>query len=208
MSITDMINSQPRNDGQIIPGVYITMTSRNPDKPGWLYIGTKLSGPMLQYQPHDAVGVYDGTQYQTSWLDGAWTPIYSWGNYGRNYSCGGQWSTQTCNLHPAVRDQTRRDCKSDCSAEAGGPFSPLPDEITGNELGVGISVSGAGDNIFSDHYLGWTVWYPSAKEAIGARLTPAGITGAKLPQASKTHLFSHEGSSVALLLKLVRVYSL
>ena len=209
MSVAEMINSQHRGDGQIISGVYITMTYRD-NTLIWLYVGTKASGPMLQYQP-DVNGVYDGKKHvdltgdnvdagvvpdRNLWPDGAWTPIYSRGDYRRNYACGGHWSGHTRNLHPAVGDQTRHDRKSECLVADGGALLRLPDGIKGN-----VSVTKC------DCSLGWPVWYPSAREAIDARLTPTEIASAKLPQASKTHLIPHEDSSVALLHELIEIYN-
>ena len=212
MSVIDMINAQQRDDGQIIPGVFISMTYQG-DKLIWLYIGTKLSGPILQYSP-DPNDLYDGTKRiktndddfiegdltllsdSGQWDNGAWTPLYSRGNYKRNYACGGHWSSQTRNLHPSVGDQTRRDQQSECLI-VGDKMQPLPKGVKGEVTTTSIDCS-----------LGWAVWYPSARDALNARLTPDEITEANLPEITKKHLLPHEIDSTTLLRELIDLYKL
>jgi hypothetical protein len=42
-----------------------------------IYVGSKYHGPIL------------------SWYDGQWTNLYSHGNFGHNYACGGNWSADS-----------------------------------------------------------------------------------------------------------------
>lgn len=184
----------------------------------WLYIGTQASGPMLQYQP-DALDAYDGEKrvtrdvihcdlfdqdntdnddlIRTGWSDGAWTPIYSRGDFGRNYSCGGHWSGHSRSLHPAVGDQAQRDKTAECIILDGGGIVALPDGIKGD-----ITVT------CTDCSLQWAVWYPTAADALAARLTADEIAESKLPQITKDHLITHEQSSMELLRELAEIYKL
>lgn len=204
VSVQELISNQKRRDGQIIPGVYISMTYRADGLLVWLYIGTQASGPMLQYQP-DALDAYDGEKWvtrdiihcRTGWSNGAWTPIYSRGDFGRNYSCGGHWSGHSRSLHPAVGDQTRRDKAAECLVLDGGAIVALPDGIKGDIAATSFDCS-----------LQWAVWYQTAADALAARLTADEIAESKLPQITKDHLITHEQRSMELLRELAEIYKL
>ena len=65
----------------IVPGVEVAFESYvDGERAGTIfciYIGTKWHGPVL------------------SWRDGCWTNLYSNGNYGKNFVCGGTWSSSS-----------------------------------------------------------------------------------------------------------------
>lgn len=145
-----------------------------------IYIGTRLAGPILQY---DAASEdkWDGSAHRH--MQGAWTPVYSRGDYGRNYSHGGHWSGHTNNLLTSIgvaplhqpKDMT---CELGCF---GGEIISLPGEIKGDISMMDLDCSGS-----------WAIWYPSAIVALRARLSPAEIQKANLPPKTKIHLGLNE----------------
>ena len=95
--------SQPP-DGQIGDGIYIAYEWRDDPVDGDLvriYIGTKQAGPILQYVS-DGHGLWDGHN-RRDFEGGAWTPLYSHGNYGHNYPCGGTWTGHSLGIHPSIQ---------------------------------------------------------------------------------------------------------
>jgi hypothetical protein len=160
--IETFIKINKRPDGQIAEGVYISI--RYNSETGQLvnfWLGTPELGPMLAYHERDG-----------------WTPIYSRGDYGKNYSCGGHWSSQNRNLlktrligKPGTGDVTAEILIAD------GNIIPLPDGIQGDVRMTDIDCSGS-----------WTVFYPSARAAIMAKLTLGEIEKSGLPVRTKKHL--------------------
>jgi hypothetical protein len=163
--------AQKRKDGQISEGVYIAMQyDADSVELVRLFIGTPETGPMLQFddRPFDtARGCYS--------ING-WTPIYSRGNFGRNYSHGGNWSGHSRNLttsrligEPPAGDSVSEAVVSD------GDVIPLPKcGIKGDISATSIDCSGS-----------WSVFFETAKEALDDMLTGDEIKTAKLPEQSK-----------------------
>jgi hypothetical protein len=142
-----------------------------------IYFGSKTNGPMLQY-----------------YADSGWTNLYSRGNFGRKYACGGNWSSQTKNL----KGYKGKDKDVELMLDDAGNNIPLPDGIKGDITMTDIDCSGS-----------WTIWYPTAKEAVKARLTLSEINGAPLPAQSKLHLAANETNKVlSALIDVIEAYEL
>lgn len=163
-----------------------------------IYLGTRQSGPTLQYDaPSDYSDVpnyemagkalphpsqhYDGNDHVTM-PDGAWTPIYSRGDYGRRYAYGGHWSGHCRSLHRSIASRCR-------------PTVSKVSEIILTDDGLiemppGIDTSLTMTDI--DCSKAWAIWYPTAMEAMDARLSRDEIVDASLPVKSRTHLIQTE----------------
>jgi len=185
---------------QIGDGVYIAYQWTD-GKLTRLYIGTKQCGPMLQYDLYDpkdygqgvdvtiadtVTSVLQGTHYdgndQRYFLAGGWTNLYSRGNYGKNYSHGGNWSGHTKNLiNPNWK---HKDKKSELLA-LGDDIITLPKGIKGNVQQIEMDCSGS-----------WSIFYDSALDALNNRATSEQLTNAVLPIQSKTHLIINQTSEV------------
>jgi hypothetical protein len=209
--VMHLINSQKLRDGQITPDVYIAMECRN-DELIRLYIGTKESGPMLQYEP-DVDGKFFGTADQTEedeydeiarFGGGAWTPLYSRGDYKKNPSHGGHWSGHTKNLHPSVattwsgKQEHRGDIETSLLVMPGGEVASLPYGIGGGDI----------KEIDIDCSPGWVIWYESAEKAMAERLSEMDICEARLPEKSIRHLFLNEESSRLKIAELIEAFDL
>ena len=205
-----LIASQKRSDGQIIEGVYISMAYRESGKLITLYVGTKESGPMLQYEP-DGKCRYTGEELteaeelelEKKFSAGVWTPIYSRGDYKRNYACGGHWSGHTKNLHPSIgttwsgKQEHLGDQKAELLVLDGGPVVNLPPGIKGDVTIRSIDCSPS-----------WVIWYKTAEEAMRNRLKVNEISEARLPEESKQHLIQHEDESAEIVNDLIAIYDL
>lgn len=51
-----------------------------------IYVGSKYHGPML------------------AWYEGKWGNLYSRGNYGKNYACGGNWSSDSKKRYTTIAE--------------------------------------------------------------------------------------------------------
>lgn len=164
-----------------------------------IYLGTRQSGPFLQYDapddfadipayevmgkslPHPSLN-YDGNAH-VKMPDGAWTPIYSRGDFGKRYAFGGHWSGHYRGLHPHIMASYR---------PTRGKSAPilLTDDNRIMILPGGVDTGLTMHEI--DCSVGWTIWFPTAREAMQARLTVAQIREAKLPPKSVNHLILTE----------------
>lgn len=131
-----------------------------------LYLGSKASGPMLQY------------------TDQGWTNCYSRGDFGRKYAHGGHWSGHTPNLHPRLSISTR-DEKYEMLIDGGGNKIILPNGIKGDIEVTEIDCSGS-----------WTIWYPTARQCVMMRIKNSEITQSSLPDVTKRHLLLAETDHV------------
>jgi hypothetical protein len=164
-----------RPDGKIGAGVYVAY-QRCGDKLIRMYIGTDTGGPILQYEFNGA-GKWDGAK-TLDYPTGAWTPLYSHGNFGRNCACGGTWSSHTLHvIGHAARPPV--DC-GDLLALGDNDMIALPRGIKGDVNVQSISCEG-----------GWAIWFATASEALAARLTPPQVQSANLPNRAK-ELLKHE----------------
>ena len=215
--VSALIDSQKRRDGQIMAGVYVAMEYCSSELIR-LYIGTKESGPMLQYEADGNDGFTRACRYSGEDLSeeeedelrdrfsgGCWTPIYSRGDYRKNYSHGGHWSGHTKNLHPSVgvtwsgKQEHRGNIVTDLIAlpENGG-LAELPYGVSGGDI----------KQIDIDCSPGWVIWYDSAKKAMDNRLSEIEICEARLPEKSIRHLFPNEESSRAKIAELIEAFDL
>ena len=202
--ISDLINHQKRPDGQIIPGVFIAMSyDVNTRQLINLFVGTKQSGPMLQFND-DGSGLYSGRGrdlQDSHFPDGGWTNAYSNGNYGKNYSHGGTWSGHTKSLHPSIAvswdgTQGREDIETELIG-IGDSLEPLPYGIKGDITQIDLDCSGS-----------WAIWHNTAHEALSARLTVEQLRESSLPDKAKKHLIPNEAASLELLWEFVNLYDL
>jgi hypothetical protein len=150
-----------------------------------MYIGTKAAGPILQYDA-DGSDKWDGAN-RRDFSRGAWTPIYSRGDYGKRYAFGGHWSGHNNNLLMSVGiDPLHK--SEDQSSEVillGGEIAVPPPGIARDATITDIDCSGS-----------WAIWYPSASQAIEARLAPEQVQQASLPEKNKVHLGHNETQHV------------
>ena len=182
-----IINKRP--DGKVCDGVYVAY-ERSGDKLIRMYIGTDTGGPVLQWDA-DGRGKWDGMQ-TIDFPAGAWTICYSRGNYGRNYACGGTWSSHT--LHVIGRAQRAPvDC-GDLLAVGQGDLLALPHGIKGDVNVQSISCDGS-----------WPIWFATASEALAARLTPEQVQSAILPAGAKENLHRE---NIAAVRELLEAYKL
>ena len=192
-------------DDRIGDGVYIAYQWSD-GKLVRLYLGTKQCGPMLQFDLYEndmyGKGVdvtvaetttsvtygthYDGKEHRY-FLAGAWTNIYSRGNFGKNYACGGNWSGHTKNLIDPLWQ--RKDVSKELLA-LGEDVITLPDGIKGNVQQTEMDCSG-----------GWSIFFESARQALEERLTVDKIEASSLPRQTKQHLLKNETENVIDALK-------
>jgi hypothetical protein len=200
-------------DDKIGDGVYIAYQWTD-GKLTRLYIGTKQCGPMLQYDlynPGDygqgvdvtiadtVTTVLHGTHYdgdsQRYFLAGAWTNLYSRGNYGRNYAFGGNWSGHTKNL---INPNWQRKDKTSELLTTGNDVITLPKGIKGNTQQIEMDCSGS-----------WSIFYDSASEALNNRLSIDKIQHTMLPALTKNHLQKNETpNDIDNLLDVIEAYNL
>lgn len=168
-------------DGQIAPGVFAAYAWAGAPIEGNLiriYIGSAEAGPVLQY---DASGrdLWDGRE-RRDFPGGAWTPIYSRGDFGKCPSHGGHWSGHCATLHPAiVRDWESRD-KSEDLLVCEDALISVPEGMGMGDINLTeIDCTGS-----------WPIWYPTAFIAHRHRLSYVQIAAAKLPQKTRDHLLA------------------
>lgn len=151
-----IINSK-RPDGQIGDGVYVAYQWREGHEIVTMWIGTRQGGPILQWTANGA-DLWDGA-VRREFPGGAWTPLYSRGNYGRNYACGGNWASQT--LNRLGQASPRKDVTTELLVVE-HEIVPLPSGLKG--------VQGDITQIDMDCSKGWSIFYDTAGEALRARL--------------------------------------
>ena len=149
------------------------------------YIGSKVNGPMLQYNA-DGKGKYNGKN-EIDFVNGCWTNLYSRGNFGKKYAFGGNWSGHNKNMHSKLMAimPVNRDKKSEILLDDDGNVIPIPDGIKGDVTMSDMDCSGS-----------WSIWYRSAKEALSNRLKMDEIINSSLPDITKKHLFENETDQV------------
>ena len=168
-----------RPDGKIGNDIYIAYSLDDSGNVVYAWIGSRQCGPMLQYA-EDGNYKWDGATHRDL-PDGAWTPIYSRGDYGRNYACGGHWSGHTNNLIGVAR-------KPDTITELivlGNQVVTLPAGINGDITQREIDCTGS-----------WAIFFESARETLDQMLSVAEIAGVFLPQKTKNHLAINYTSEV------------
>lgn len=187
-----------KND-QIGDGIYIAF-QWSAKRLCRIYIGSKQCGPMLQYEAYDNANYKDrviieiaetttlvehGTLYngheQVTFLGGAWTNLYSRGNFGRKYACGGNWTGHTKNKHPRLMLSPIKDKKSEFLVDGDNNIMNLPAGIKGDIGVTQVDCSGA-----------WSIFYQTAKEAIENRLTGNEIAESTLIDPVKQHLLKNQ----------------
>lgn len=173
-----------------------------------VYLGSKTNGPMLQWfrpsiTPEDGVSehehdieifgiretlepwyLYTGCA-QVEFKEGAWTNLYSRGNFGKRYAFGGNWSGHTKNLHPRLMKSPISDKNYQVLKLEGLEPLILPDGIKGNMSITSVDCSGS-----------WTIFYTTAKIALEERLERSEIKEASLPEITKQHLLKNETNDV------------
>lgn len=157
-----------------------------------MYIGSKINGPMLQYDAprkvekatnveinKSTVEVNHHTNYngisEIHFKDGCWTNCYSRGNFGKKYAYGGNWSGHTKNLTPRLRELPKM------------PGIEQPVIVDNKMVGTVTELDCSGS---------WSIWYPSARAALNARLHKDEIQRSSLPEITKQHLLINETDAV------------
>lgn len=165
-----------------------------------IYIGTGASGPILQFEegaredilgaPHYAVlgrqlphpaAYYDGNDH-VHLPDGAWTPLYSRGDYGKRYAYGGHWSAHCKNTHRRIASLCR-------------PTASTSSDVVLVEGGILRMPPGVSTDLVMTEFdcsTSWPIWYPTAQEAMAARLTRAEIPESGLLTVTREHLLRTE----------------
>lgn len=160
-----------------------------------IFFGSKKLGPMLVYEPPQTEteevekyeipditpqGVkmttisphhyYDGFK-RRHFPNGAWTVLYSRGDYGRRYASGGHYTAHIRGLHPRIMSQyppTHDKCAQILLTD-NSKILVLPEGVQGEVTLHQIDVT-----------VGWTVFFDTPREAITNRLTPQEIVEASL----------------------------
>ncbi len=177
--ITDLTNKLKHlSDDKIGDGIY-TAFEWFEKRLVRLYIGSKINGPMLQYDANGH-GKYDGKQ-EVNFESGCWTNCYSRGNFGRKYAYGGNWSGHNKYLHPKLKLSPIINESIELIIAGNGQALILPDGIAGEIKRTNMDCSG-----------GWSIWYMSARAALLARLKGEEINESTLPNITKLHLFKNE----------------
>lgn len=174
-----------------------------------IYLGSKTNGPMLQwFRPSiTPEGEISSSEYtieffgiqeeikpwhlytgygRVEFRNGAWTNLYSRGNFGKKYAFGGNWSGHNKNLHPRLMKSPISD-KNIELLKVEGINEPmvLPDGIKGDISVADVDCSGS-----------WTIWYTNAKIALSERLSMQEINQSSLPSITKQHLLKNETQEV------------
>lgn len=145
------------------------------------YVGHKQCGPMLQYA--SAGEFYDGFDH-VNFTNGAWTPIYSRGDFGKNFACGGNWSVHSKSTHPRLMVSPSVDTQTELLV-VDGELMELPTWMRGDITKIEIDCSP-----------GWPIFYPTALDAIHNMLRPYEISASSLPWKTKKHLTTNLTSAV------------
>lgn len=201
---------------QINDGVYIAFQWAD-KRLCRIYIGTKTAGPILQwYMPDPDLDIpeyelnisgvktrisgyqylYDGEK-ERIFLAGAWTPVYSRGNFGKKYAHGGNWSGHTKNLLASVMHIEKPVDKTTNLIKLGNDFQELPDGIRGDVEMTEVDCS-----------MSWTIWFDTAAEAINNRLDPVEIQRSSLPDVAKKHLKIETNDVITRVTEVIDVYNL
>jgi hypothetical protein len=148
------------------------------------YIGHEAIGPCLQY---DVSGeAYSGNLRVD--MRGHWYNIYSRGNYGCKYACGGNWSSQHKSLHARLARYTRTIPEVSIEVAAGGHL------VTREEM---------------DGSPYWAIAHKSAAVSFADRLTAQEIEESSLPISTKQHLASKQTDEVMGCIRdIIEAYSL
>jgi len=182
-------------DGIIGDGVHINFAVRDNGDVAWAYIGTVQSGIILQYA---APGNYYNGVEHVDFAGGAWTPVYSRGNFGRNYASGGNWSGHSKALHQRIADG---DVQSDEHCEAlivpGADMICLPDGMAGDIHITEVDCS-----------MSWAIHYHTARKAMEQRLTALEIAESSLPSMAKKNLTKETSIVIANVMDVVDTYKL
>lgn len=184
--IDDIISERP--DGQIGDGVYVAyewIITEPVRKLCRIYLGTRQSGPILQYD-HDGYSRYNGWDH-INHSTGVWTPIYSRGNYGRRYACGGNWSVHARSIHTDIANIYKQPDRTTTTEMIviGDAMVSMPDGIKGDISLTDIDCSGS-----------WAIWYPTARDAMSHRLRCDQIITSLLPSISRNHLIETETADI------------
>jgi len=185
-----------------------------------IYLGSKTNGPMLQwFRPSitpeygqdkeyelNIFGIsetikpwflYDGYS-SVEFKAGAWTNVYSRGNFGKKYAYGGNWSGHTKNLHPRLMESPIRDKTIELLKVEGVAPMVMPDGVKGNMSVTQLDASGS-----------WSIWYNTAKIALLERIKKAEIIESSLPELTKQHILKNETEEVIdWLSDVIEVYKL
>lgn len=195
MSNMDKFRRMPKN-GVLHKDVRIAFSLNDQRDVVYAWIGTKHTGPVLQYSLPGSY--YAGIDYQNegfdydpddgmfNFPDGAWTPCYSRGNFGKNYSHGGNWSGHTKGLHPRIADGCKpNNISRELLAVPGTEIVALPEGIKGNITQMSLDCS-----------FGWSIFYTTAKKALVHRLSQPEIAESSLPEISKRFLLASNVENV------------
>ena len=148
-----------------------------------IYIGTKQSGPTLQYDA-DGRDHYNGKE-RIDFKNGCWTNCYSRGNFGHKYAFGGNWSGHTKNLHTKLKLSPIMDKKYEMLIDNDSNGIILPSGIKGDITVTDMDCTGS-----------WSIWYNTAKDALNARLNKKEIAESSLPKMTKNHLIKTETNRI------------
>lgn len=161
----------------------------------YAWIGTRQTGIILQYSGPG--NYYNGIDH-VDYPDGAWTPCYSRGNFGNNYSRGGNWSGHAKHLHLRIAaGDTRNDIKTELLAVPGAEIIALPEGISGDIVKTDIDCS------FS-----WAIFFKSAKTAMEDRLSQIEIAESTLPPITKKFLGGNIDNTIANVNDVIDTYKL
>ena len=180
--VEKLIHTNRRPDGQLAEGVYVAMAcNADTGELHNLWIGTPETGPMLAYHP-----------------DSGWSPIYSRGNYGKNYACGGNWSSHCRNLLKSRLIGIPPKGDKSCELLAVGDLMPLPPGLEGDITMTEIDCTGS-----------HAVWFESASDAIEDMLCAEEILRASLPRKTIAHLSACDYDAAQdRVLEVVRAFGL
>jgi hypothetical protein len=140
--------------------------------------------------------LYDGEK-ERIFPAGAWTPVYSRGNFGKKYAHGGNWSGHTKNLLASVMHIERPADKTSSVIGLGNGFQELPDGIQGDVEMTEVDCS-----------MSWSIWFDTAAEAIKHRLNPVEIQKSSLPDVTKKHLLTKTNDIITRVMEIIDVYDL
>jgi hypothetical protein len=176
--------------GQVGLGVYVSYQRREDGSIVRMWLGTQDSGPILQWDA-DGSDKWDGREHR-EFEDGAWTPLYSRGDYGRNVACGGHWSSHTNNLEGVKRkDKSWRGVMLPDNS-----LFEVPDGIQEDVTVTDIDCS-----------VGWPVWFASGIEAVKARLTYEQACKASLPAQTKAAMQRETRDTIESVVDVLRAWS-
>jgi len=181
--INDLINKLKHlPDDRIGDGIYVAYKWCG-NRLVRLYIGSKINGPMLQYNANGK-SMYNGIN-DIDYKNGCWTNCYSRGNFGKKYAFGGNWSGHNKNLHPRLKVSPIINQKYEMIIADSGDQIILPEGIKG-EIGVTeMDCSGS-----------WSIWYTTGESALANRLKKEEIEECDLPEITKYHLLKNETENV------------